>query len=867
MQSFIDDELQNYILVLSKKHSIHLFIFFVLLIIQSYQYCYTQVSDKLKDKPRIVQVDNSMESVVTYSCRDSIVADMSINLITLYGEAKIVYDGIIMTADKIEFDTEKKEVYCIYTINSEGERVGIPKFEQGAESFTAASIRYNFDTSKGYIEELKTNQEELFFHMGKAKRQPNDQVHFLDGKITTCDLDEPHFHFGLSKGVMVPGERIATGPMNLWVKDIPTPIGLPFSSLPMKDQDEPETGGLLFPQFAPASPFGFGFQDLGYYFPIEKSDRIHTSIYGSLYSSGTFEIRNQTDYMDRYKYQGGVNLSYASFKRPFPADTTRDSKVVVQWSHRQQQKANPYWNFNSRVNFQSDNNGQTNLDPLSDQFFQNQFNSDINLTRNFPTLPITMGVKAALKQNSASGNFDVDLPTFTANVNRFFPLKILRKDNIGKEKFYEKIGMTYNMEARNRGFFADSLIEKEEWGLIQNSFLNGVRHNARLITAIPLFGQRVTLSPSIDYNLRMNFQQIQRNYNPAVGQTIDTLNQFGVSHDISGTLDLSTNLYAYYAFAWDKDLKMRHVITPTIAFQIAPNWSSFVTDNVGPQGQEISYSPYERSLYREPNGREVGLLRYNVNNTFELKRRARRDTLEEFERIKIIDAFTISGNYDFFKDTLQFSDVKLAMRLSPITGFSIVSGADFSPYGWDENTGQILNDLAYDLGQGPGRFRSFNFSTSYTFSSQESREKIEKNQEDFNTHWEADFRYFALNPHEIIDFDIPWKLSVQYNLFYNLNTNSDVWVQRKFRETQSLTFSGDVTLTKRWKLGFNANYDVTSSQMTQTRFSLNRDMHCWALGFFWTPVSGQQSFLVRFNAKSTLFEAAKVEIQKPPEFL
>lgn len=825
-----------------------------------------QVDDKGTEKRRIVRVDNSMESPITYSCRDSIYADLRSNKISLFGEAKVVYDGITLTADLIEMDTEKKEVYCIYTINEKGERVGIPKFEDDTESFTAASIRYNFGTSKGYIEELKTSQDELYLHMGQAKRQPNDHVHFRNGKVTTCDLDEPHFHFQLSKAVMVPEERIATGPMNLWVKGVPTPLGMPFSSLPMRG--ETETGGLLFPQIVPVSQFGIGFQDLGYYFPLEFSDNIQTTVYGSLYTQGTFELRNLTDYKKRYKYTGNLNLSYASFRRPFPADTVRNQKIVIQWNHQQEAKANPYWRFNSRVNFQSDNNGQTTLDPLSDQYFQNNFNSDINLTRSFPSLPLTMGIKTAMKQNSASGNIDFDLPTFTANVNRFFPFKVFRQNSIGSEKWYEKIGMTYNMEARNRSIFDADYLSDRRYDLIQRSFQNGIKHNARLVTAIPLFNQLMTLSPNATYNLRTNFQQIRKSYDPILEeQIIDTLRQAGFSHDASFSLDLSSNLYAYYSFLWDKDLKLRHVITPTFSFRYAPNLSSFITDNAGTQGEEISYSPFERSLYTETNGREVGAFRYNINNTFELKRRAKRDTTEEFERIRIVDAFTISGNYDIFKDSLQLSPTKFAARVTPIPGFSIVAGADFSFYSWNEETGRSQAEFARNIGQGLGRFNGANFSTSYTFASRESQEKIKENQIDYNSHWEADFQYFAMRPHEIIDFEIPWKVNVAWNLYYNLNTTPAQYIEQAYRETQSITISGDVTLTKRWKLAVNSNYDVTNKQLTQTRISLNRDMHCWQLGFFWTPVSGQQSFLVRFNATSALFQAAELELRKPPEFL
>ncbi|MDX1653486.1 MAG: putative LPS assembly protein LptD, partial [Brumimicrobium sp.] len=373
-----------------------------------------------------------MSETTYYSCTDSIVADLKSGKISLYGDARVEFEGIILTAGLIEMDMEKNEVYAIYQFDADSNRIGIPKFEEGTESFTAASIRYNFETKKGYIEELKTQQEEMYLHMGVAKRHTNDEIHFTEGKFTTCELDEPHFHFALSKAVMVPDERIATGPMNLWVQGIPTPLGLPFSIIPTKDR---ETSGLIFPMFVPTSQYGFGLQDLGYYFPIKQSEQIQTTVFASLYSQGTFELRNQTDYRRRYKFTGMLNLGYGSFRQPFPNDSIRLQKITVQWNHQQEAKANPYWNFNSRVNFVSDNNGQTTLDPLSDQYFQNQFNSDINLVRTFPGKPVTMGLKSALKQNSVSGNIDIDLPTFTTNVNRFFPLKVFRNNNIGSRKF------------------------------------------------------------------------------------------------------------------------------------------------------------------------------------------------------------------------------------------------------------------------------------------------------------------------------------------------------------------------------------------------------------------------------------------------
>lgn len=780
----------------------------------------------------------------------------------MYGSAMVEYDGIKLTADLIEMDTEKKEVYAIYTLDEEGNRVGIPKFEQGTQSFTAASIRYNFETEKGYIEELRTQQDEMHLHMGVAKRQSNEEVHFTQGKFTTCELDEPHFHFQLSKAVMVPEKRIATGPMNLWVKGIPTPLGLPFSVIPTQDKEA--ESGLIFPMITPVSQYGFGFQDLGYYFPIKRSENVQTTFYGSLYSRGTFEVKNQTDYKKRYKYTGVVNLGYSSFRQPFPADSIRKQKIVVQWSHRQEVKANPYWRFNSSVNFQSDNSGKSNLDPLNQQYYQNNFNSDINLIRNFPGKPVTIGLKAGLKQNSASQRLDADLPTLNVNVNRFFPFKALRKNRIGGEKFYEKIGLTYALEAKNRAMFADSLLSDKRFDLIANQMQNGIRHNVGLSYPLQMFKKIVTLNTTATYNMRMNFQSIEKRYDYGQSTIVnDTLQGFGLSHDASIQTELSTNLYAYYDFVGKGDMKMRHVMTPRVSFRFQPNMSSYVTEYLGPDNLEVNYSPYENSLYRESFGRDVGLISYSLNNTFELKHKSRSDTTNEMTKTRIIDALSISGNYDIFKDSMNFSDINLQLRFTPLRGLSIVSSGAISPYAWNEN-GITYNQFAMNNNQGIGRFTRANISTTYTFTTRESQDKINANREVMGDFWGADYQYFAMNPHEIIDFDIPWKINFTHTYFINLAPHDP---DRKYTQNQNIMISGDVSFTQRWKLGLNASYDLKIGNLTQTQLTLTRDMHCWQLSFYWTPVGGQQSFLVRFNATSNLFQSAKLELRKPPEFL
>lgn len=817
---------------------------------------------------RIVRVDNALESPVTYSCRDSIYANLQTKVVFLYGEALVLFEGIELTADYIEMDLENKTVTATYTTNQDGERVGIPKFKEGAEELTAASLKYNFETEKAYIQELDTKQEENYLHMAVAKKQANDQIHFLQGRFTTCDLKDPHFHFQLSKAVLVPEKRIVSGPVNLWVRGVPTPLGLPFSFIPTSN-DQKKTG-ILFPQIVPFSNWGFGLQDLGYYFPIKNSDKIQTTLYGSLFSGGTFGVRNETQYKKLYKYNGRLNIGFNRFKSAFPSQNILQ-KIVVQWSHKQEAKANPYWRFNSSVNFISDNNQTTSFEDENETLLNNSFNSDINLSRTFPTLPITIGLKSSLKQNSISKNIDLELPTFSFDVQRFFPFRVLRTNPIGGAKFYEKIGFTYNLESQNNVSFADSLLKNRDFQSIQNQFKNGFYQTIKVNTAIPIFKNRATITPSFNYATRGNFQATRKFFDPTLDQVKDSLvnNEFGLVHNASARLDITSQVYAYYQFIGKNKTKMRHVITPNLGLNYSPNLDLYrdQTLTINSIDSVFNFRPYANSLYRDTDDGESFLLTYSINNTFEIKRKNTRDTTEEFTKTRIIDALSVRGNYNFLKDSLQFSNINVAFRSSPIPSLSFVASGNFNIYGWDEENGEGSNNFAFRENGQLGRFLTTQLVTTYIVASKKSKEKIAKNADNVDSDWEADYNYYRLHPHEILDFEIPWKVSFSHSWFTNINTDSAQFVARNRRHTQTIAVTADANFTKRWKVGINTNYDLVNQKLVQTRVTLDRNLHCWQLGFSWIPAGVNPSFSLRLNATSALFKDAKLELRKPPEFL
>lgn len=832
-------------------------IFYALLIM-----CLSQIAFGQITKDTMTVDDNSLEEIINYSARDSLFTDVKKKQIHLYGDAKVSSASMNMAAGYILIDLGKNEVTASYAYDKDSNKVELPHFKDETQEVTASLIRYNTETKKGYIEEMMLKQDETYLFMGVAKRQPNEDIHFRNGRFTTCDLPEPHYHFQLSRAVFIPEERIVTGPMNLWVKGVPTPLGLPFSFIPQQKQRK---HGLLFPEIIPFSAYGLGLQNLGYFIPI--NDYLQTSVYANIYSRGSWGLRNLLDYAKRYAFMGSLDVGFQQFRLGFPSNDAQN-KVSINWVHQKEQRSNPYWAFNSNVNFISDNQSKNNLDPLNPQYFNNSFNSDINLNRFFPGKPISMGLKLSVRQNSITENISLNAPVFNLNVTRFFPFKKVVKGRGSIAQLISRIGMSYGLEGQNRSTFRDTLLSQGYYKEISSQFFNGFYQQAVVQTSGGFFKNAIKINPSITYANKLNFQQVNKVYDPVSNGTItDTLRKGGMLHELTMNMQLSTMIYAYYAFIGKRKPLLRHIITPNIGFRYSPQLNSLVTANVGSNQQEVTYSPFERSLYTGSAASTSGQITYGINNTFELKRKSDKDTVTGYKKNFIVDQLSITGNYDLAKDSMNLSDVQVSMRINPVKWFNFVASSNFSPYAWDPSTGKTLSSYALSSMKTLGRFMNSNFTSTITLTSEEGRKKMQKNKAAVQENWNADFNYFALHPEQIIDFTIPWKLNFSHVYGIRYNTNITATDPTKLDQVQTLVIGGDASFTKRWNISANVNLDLERITITNSRITLSRNMHCWNLSFFWTPIGGNKSFLLSIRNTSSIFKDAKIEFRKPPAFL
>ncbi|PZE17698.1 hypothetical protein DNU06_07665 [Putridiphycobacter roseus] len=803
---------------------------------------------------QIVRVDDfGLDSPVKYSARDSIVMDVPAQIIRLYGNADVKYEEINLSADLIEIDIEKSEVQATYSTDSLGNKIGKPFFTDGTEEVTCDAMRYNFKSEKAIIQEVRTQQADGYIHMEFSKRLPNEEIHFKNGKYTTCDKENPHYHFQLSKAIVIPGKRIVTGPIHMRILNIPMPIAFPFSFLPNSDTRK---HGLILPSFSLAGNYGSGLENLGYYFPI--NNKLENYVYGTVYTSGRWAVSDQLNYNNKYKYSGTVKLGFEHLQGFFYEESIANNYTVY-WNHSQATKAHPSLRFGANIDFRSNNDASQTIEIIPENVFNTAFNSAINLNKSWKLDQFsgTWSGKLSLQQNSETENFVMELPSFNLSVNRF-DLGVLRKNKIGK-KWYENIAITYTASSLNRVTVNDSVasagLRNADLSFIADNSTSGIKQHVVVQTNLKPKSGWFNFNLNTTYDENWNFQSIENYWNP-LNQSVDTnfMNGFKTARSVSFSGSLNTNLYGYLKTNFANKLKFRHVMTPNISFTYRPDIGEYQLIQIDTAGNTGYFSPFSASLYNEQAKGASGLINYSLANILEMKKLDKADTINNtFKSFKLIDRFNISGSYDLLRDSLNLSNFIFSMQTTPIKMFSIQAGWTLNPYAYSNETGITNSNYAWNNAQGIGRVTSANFAVNGRYGTKRTKSDTLRNLK-----------------------NSVFNINFQYNINYSRNSNGIVQ-QDTFGLTHTIRVNGDLELWKLWSF----DYDIMTDLMTllsnpnpSVRIGVKRELHCWetSLSFtktnnFFAPMldddnNTSPNYVIRFkiNIKASMFNAFLPEL-------
>ena len=841
---------------------------------------------------------NGIESPVKYSSADSLVYDAESKIAYLYGASSVDYQNMKLKSDRISIRLDSNLVRAVGTPDSTADEgvKGRPLFRMGADEYESDTIAFNFKTKKGLIRNVNTEQEDGFLFSERSKRAADGTLYLEHGRYTTCDDPHPDFYIALSRAKVQPGKRVVFGPAYLVVADVPLPLAIPYGFFPFTKK---YSSGFIMPSYGDENSRGFYLRDGGYYLAI--SDMWDLKLLGEIYTKGSWGLSAASNYAKRYKFSGNFFLSFQDTKtgdKGLP-DYMRQKSFKVQWSHRQDSKSNPFSRLSASVNFASSSYERNNLTSMYNpqSMTQSTRTSSVSWSTTFSSIGMSLSSTANLSQNMRDSSIAMTLPDLNISVSRFYPFR--GKSGVGR-RWYEKISVSYD------GQLSNQINTKEDQLLHSNlvkDWRNGFRHHIPVSGQFNLFNV-ININPTFDFVDRMYSSKIRRYWDETNQQEVnDTTYGFHNVYNWNINLSASTKIYGFYTpskkLFGGKIQAVRHVLTPTLSFSYAPDFSASryayydtyqKTDAAG-NVSLVEYSPYRDGLYGVPGKGKTGSIMLNLQNNLEMKMRSDDDSTG-YKKISLIDNFGLRMSYNMAADERPWSDLGMDIRLKWWKNYTFNLSAVFATYAYElDNDGNPYIGTHTEWGYGRfGRFQGMSQNISYTLTPEKLRRIFygkDDNDDDegynddyddgIDTERESNIdRELERGKHAAkrktskaktdddgyMSFAMPWSLTFGYGVTMRENTGGKFNKNRMrypYKFSQTLNVSGNVRISDGWNISFSSGYDFDNHKISMTTASLSRDLHCFSMScqVVLAPYTSY-NFTFRANA-ATLTDALKYD--------
>jgi lipopolysaccharide assembly outer membrane protein LptD (OstA) len=792
---------------------------------------------------------------IKYNAVDSIIYDIVNSKVYLYNKAEVYYGNINLKADYIIIDQIKKTVYAKGVSDSTGKVSGKPVFTDAGQVYNSEEMSYNFETKKGKIKEVTTQEGQGYLLANDVKKNQYNEVFIRHGKFTTCNLPHPHFYIALTKAKNIE-DKTVSGPAYLVVEDVPLPLALPFGFFPRKSG---RSSGILMPEIGEDRELGFFLRNGGFYFGI--NDNVDLAIRADIFSKGSYGFSAFSRYNVRYKFNGNFTTTYNDrrFGEPNTSSYIRNKDFSIRWTHNQDPKAIPGTRFSASVNIATRNNFRNNITTNLQSIVQNDLNSSISFSKSWEGTPFSLNGSMTHNQSLSTGIVSLGLPSISFNMSRIFPFD--SKNRVGPQKWYHKIGVSYTADALNRITTTDSLLFETS---SLDRFQNGVRHTIPVSTSFNVL-KYLTVSPFVNYNERWYFNSITKQWNGS-DVLIDTISGFKRAMEYNAGMSLTTRVYGMFPVNAGGIEAIRHVLTPVLSYSYRPDFSQsqfgyYQNVQSDSTGSSQLYSIFENNngIYGSPGAGRSSLLSYSLDNNLEMKIKTKTDTGDVTKKIRIFDSFRFTGNYNMAADSLKFSNVNVVARTVLFGRLNIDLGATYDLYTYEADSNNVyrrVNKFEYNENKRLGRLISANLSIGTNLNPDAFKSKKSNNNPANNSALRNRYNYAEVEminrfPQYYVDWSIPWNLAINYNLSYNKPLMTAT-------TTQALNVSGDISVTPKWKIGFLSGYDFTTKEITPTSLNIYRDLHCWDLSINWIPFGTYQRYSVDLKVRASILQDLKL---------
>ena len=812
-----------------------------------------------------------LEGIVNRKAKDYEKLDQRKKRLTLYNEAELHYQDFILKSGVIVLDYEKNEVYAGRLKDSAGVYSQFPYFKQGENIIEPDSIRFNTKTGKAQIWNTRSKQGEMFLRSEVSKRENDSVIFFKNARFTTSENKEnPEYYFLAYKAKLVPKKKFVTGLTHMFIADVPTPIGVPFSFFPMTNKN---TSGVIMPAPGQNNDRGYFLQNGGYYFAL--SDYYDLAILGDYYTNGSYALRSETSYAKKYKFSGNFQVRYENQvlgEKGFPG-YARTNQYNIQWSHSQDAKASANSRFSSSVNFGSSKYFRQSLNIVNvGSNLNNTLSSSISYSKTVPIVPlVNFSVAVTHNQNTNTEIVNLTLPSFNASVDRIFPFA--KQDGI-KKGIFQNINFQYGLKGDNRISTKEEFLFKSQ---MFDTAIAGLAHTIPISTNFKIF-KYFSVTAGTAFAENWVFNTNEKIFNTSTNKVeIVRKNGFDSYRTYNFSSSIGTTIYGTYTFKETNKIQaIRHLIRPSISYGYTPSFERYYDQYQDNLGNYISYSRFENTLLGAPGLGVANSIGIGISNSLEAKVLDAASKNGGTKKISLLNQFNFSTSYNFNAEEFKLEPISLIGGTSLFDNkLGVNFGARFDPYDLDRNN-QRINEFSINNGNGLARMTSSNITLSYSVSSNDfstekkSKQTVQNGGRDDDLFGSAtdlsnqDESLFKKNEAkkqqtELYNFKFPWDLRLAYSLTYNNTTN-----QREIT-TNSLMVSGNIDLAVKWKMGFSSGYDFAQKGISYTQLRFERDLESWRMSFSIVPIGVYSYWNFFIGIKSSMLSDIKWDKQKLPD--
>lgn len=823
--------------------------------------CFAQQNDSIAVSSTKNTPKSSIESVINYHSEDSIKFDVLNQRATLYGKAHVDYGEIVLDAAIITIDWSKKTLLATYGTDENGEKFGTPHFRDGEDLYVIDTVLYNYDTKKGYISRLMTEQSGGFLGTEAALKDENDILYAKNATFCPCEDSLAGTYIKSNKIKVIPNKRVYTGPFQLYVEDIPTPLVGPFGMFPMSSK---KSSGIIIPTYGEQVDRGFYLRNGGFYWAT--SDYIGIKFLGEVYSNGGWGASAQMDYRNRYRFDGNLDFIFRRVVRngdEFTRTAVNDYKFI--WNHTPKVRGSK--RFSANVEYGTTSYNQNNA-RSTDGYLENTLSSNINYSFPFGKSPFRANLNLRHNQNNQTGIVNFSLPDASITMARQYPFK--RSSYTGRKnqvrKAIESINVSYTMNLRNEittaapsDFpFDVANIEDLDTGQvnIRDASVSGLlaRSRSGIKHTLPVNG--TAKFGQFNFNYGGTYTEIwaptETSYEVLANDSVivNQLSTFNRASNYSARASVNTRLYGLFALKGKRNIQVRHVFTPNVGYSYSPDYTDL---NRFDYQQRLTFSDnstttissFRNAFFTPSTSSLSSSITFGMQNNLEMKYRTFSDTSTsaDYKYLKLIDNFSMNSSYNMAADSLKLAIIRFNANTKFLNRFDLRLSGSLNPYVQTTDGEREINidQYRWNAGKGLLYLENLSFTVGTRLNRDFFRSKGENNTDTTAKNKTPDNLYFGY-----VDYSVPWTLNVNYTTTLTRFEFSENTV------VNSLRFDGDFSLTEKWRFQYSASYDFENKEFVYPNVAINRDLNCWQMRLSWVPFGPRASYEFYINIKSSM---------------